>query len=106
MATTTTTTATINETCHSALSTPPSDPPLREGKGYGDEGKGGCRCYLRRLWDRANGGRVVMAVEGGGGDGVFATTINDNSAMVLVATMSLVDGSGSYGRSCHCDGGG
>jgi hypothetical protein len=43
-----TTLATIDETCHSTLFTPPSDPCPREGMGKeANEGKGGGCCYGR-----------------------------------------------------------
>jgi hypothetical protein len=56
---------------------------------------------LEAVVDRANGGndgRAAMAVDGGGGDGVFAAAVNNDSVMVAVAMTSLVDGSGSDGH--------
>ncbi len=47
MVPTTTTVAMMNETCHGAPSTPPSDPCPREGEG--DEGEGG-GCRRGRGW--------------------------------------------------------
>ena len=84
MVPTTTTTAMVNEMRHSALSTPPFDPPPRE----------------------ANGGHAGMAVNCGGDNGVFAATVNDDNTMVVVAITSLVNGGDGNGRPCCCGVGG
>jgi hypothetical protein len=103
---TTTTMARMNETHLCAISTPPFDPPPRDGKCKGNEGKGGCHHCWRRLWDRANSSHVAMVVDGGGGDGIFATAVNNDNAMVVVAKMSLVGCSGGGGCLCRSGGGG
>ncbi len=55
MAPTTKTMVTMNEMHHGMPSTLPSNPCLREGKGEGDEGKGGSR-HCGRRWQRCHCG--------------------------------------------------